>query len=80
MDIHGLDDFAISISILPPRVAHCDEIPHLLWITKVVTLYNEADEDVANGICRSAKAELVIDEDGTPLGDDRVAVQIAVFV
>jgi hypothetical protein len=33
--------------------------------------------DAARGICHSVKAELVVDSDGMPLGNDRVAVQIA---
>jgi len=77
MDIHDPNDFAIPIPILPLEVAHCDGIPCSSWITKVVILRNEAGDDIANGICRSAKLELVIDKDGTPLGVDRVAVQIA---
>jgi hypothetical protein len=32
---------------------------------------------VAKDICHSVSAELVIDSDGLPLGNDRVAVQIA---
>jgi len=77
MDMHGLDDFVVSIPTLPPGVAHCDGIARSSWISKAVTLRNEAGEDVANGICRSAKLEHVINEDGTPLSVDRVAVQIA---
>jgi hypothetical protein len=33
--------------------------------------------DVARGICHSVKADLVIESYGMPLGNDRVAVQIA---
>jgi hypothetical protein len=33
--------------------------------------------DVARDICHSVSADLVIDSDGMPLGNDRVAVQIA---
>jgi hypothetical protein len=33
--------------------------------------------DVARGICHSVSAKLAIDSDGLPLGNDRVAVQIA---
>jgi hypothetical protein len=42
-----------------------------------VTLTNESGVDVARGICHSVKAELVVDNDGMPLGNNRVAVQIA---
>jgi hypothetical protein len=42
-----------------------------------VTLTNESGVDVARGICHSVKADLVIDSDGMPLDNDRVAVQMA---
>jgi hypothetical protein len=42
-----------------------------------VTLTNESRVDVACGICHSVKTELVVDSDSMPLGNDRVAVQIA---
>jgi hypothetical protein len=42
-----------------------------------VTLTNESRVDVARGICHSVKAELVVDSDGMPLDNDRIAVQIA---
>jgi len=76
MDIHDPENFAISIPILPLGVTHCDGIPCSSWITKPVTLRTEDGDDVANAICQSANAKLIIDEDGTPLGEDRVAVQI----
>jgi hypothetical protein len=38
---------------------------------------NELGVDVAQGICHSVKADLVIDSDGMPLDNDHVAVQIA---
>jgi hypothetical protein len=42
-----------------------------------VTLTNESGVDVACGICHNVKAELVVDSDGMPLSNDRIAVQIA---
>jgi hypothetical protein len=71
------DDFAIPVPILPTRVAACDGIPRALWNTKAVTLTNDDGVDVAKGICHSVDAALVIDMDGQPLGEDRVAIQIA---
>jgi len=59
-----------------PRVAHCDGILHLSWITKLVTLRNEVGENVANRISWSTNAKLVIDKDGTILGDDQIVIQI----
>jgi hypothetical protein len=42
-----------------------------------VILTNESGVDVARGICHCVNADLVIDNDGMPLGNDRIAVQIA---
>ena len=42
-----------------------------------MTLTNESGMDVARGICHNINPDLVIDNDGMPLGNDRVAVQIA---
>jgi hypothetical protein len=42
-----------------------------------VALTNESGVDVAQGICHNVSAELVLDNDGMPLGNDCVAVQIA---
>ena len=33
--------------------------------------------EVAKGICHSVDADLIIDMDGKPLGDNRVAIQVA---
>jgi hypothetical protein len=44
---------------------------------KFVTLTNESRVDVARGLCHSVKVELVVDNAGMPLDNDRVAVQIA---
>jgi len=77
MDIHEPTKFAIPSSTLPAGVALCDGIPRAKWNTKCVTLRNDAGEDVTNGVCQNVDPELVIDMDGRPLGDNRVAVQIA---
>jgi len=77
MDNHEPAEFAIPAPTLPAGVAHCDGIPRAKWNTKCVTLRNNAGVDVANGVCQNVNPELVIDMDGRPFGDDRVAVQIA---
>jgi hypothetical protein len=46
------------------------------WITKCVTLTTKLGVDVARGTCHSVSVELVIDSDGLPLDNDRVAIQI----
>ena len=40
---------------------------------------NEVGDEVAKGVCPSVDADLVIDMDGKPLGEDHVAIQIAEF-
>ena len=42
-----------------------------------MTLTNESSMDVAQGICHSLNANLIIDNDGMRLGNDCVAIQIA---
>ena len=42
-----------------------------------MTLTNESSVDVTQDICHSVNANLVIDSDGMPLGNDHVAIQIA---
>ena len=42
-----------------------------------MTLTNESGVDVAYGICHCIKAELVVDNDGMPLDNDCIAIQIA---
>jgi hypothetical protein len=42
-----------------------------------VTLTNESGVDVARDICHCMNADLVIDSNSMPLGNDRVSVRIA---
>jgi hypothetical protein len=69
--------FPVLSPVLPEGVAQCEGFGRPSWITKCVTLTNESGVDVARGICHYVNADLVIDSDGMPLGNDRVAVQIA---
>jgi hypothetical protein len=70
-------DFTDPRPVLPEGVAQCDGFGRPSWITKCVTLTNESGVDVARDICHCVNVDLVIDSDGMPLGNDRVAVQIA---
>ena len=74
---HTPEDFSTSVPTLPEGVAECDGIPRAKWNTMPVIIRNDAGNDVANAICLNVDPELIIDTDGEPLGDDRVAVQIA---
>ena len=58
-------------------VRECNGIPRESWNTRVFILTNEAGEDVARAICRSVDASVVVDTNGSSIGDDHVAVQIA---
>ena len=70
-------DFSDPRLVLSKGVAQCESFGRPSWITKCVTLINELGMDVAQGICHSVKADLVIDSNDMPLGNDCVAVQIA---
>ena len=62
---------------LPEGVTQCEGLSRRLWMTKCVTLKNEAGESVGKGICHNVNLDLIIDSDSQPLGDDRVAVLTA---
>ena len=74
MENHVPSEFGFNVPILPPGVAHWGGLASATSNTKAVTLTNESGEDVARGICHSVDADLVIDIDGRPLGDDRIAI------
>ena len=61
----------------PEGVVQCEGIPRKSWMTKCVALQNDAGVVVGKGICHNVDSALIIDSDNQPLGDDRVAVQIA---
>ena len=77
MDFSPDPNFSVPHPILPDGVAECEGFGWASWITKAVTLTNETEVDVACGICHSVKVELVVDNDGMPLDNDHVVVQIA---
>ena len=61
----------------PEGVVQCEGIPRKSWMTKCVALQNDASVVVGKGICHNVDSSFIIDSDNQPLGDDRVAVQIA---
>ena len=73
--IPGCDFFDLRL-VLPKGVAQCKGFGQSSLITKCVTLTNEVGMDVARDICHSINANLVIDSNGMPLGNECVAVQI----
>jgi len=76
IDLYGPEEFANLVPTLPPNVDVCDGIPHAKWIKKCVTLRNKAGMDIANKVCQNVDLEPIINMDGKPLGDNRVAIQI----
>ena len=68
--------FTNSHPVLPKGISQCEGFGRLSWITKYVTLTNDLGMDVARDICHSVNANLVIDSDGMPLGNDCIAIQI----
>ena len=64
-----------GVRTLPDGVAQCEGIPKKSWMTKCVSLKNDADVVVGKGICHSVSLGFIIDSDHQPLGDDR-ALQI----
>ena len=60
----------------PEGVVQCKGIPRKSWMTKCIALKNDAVV-VDKGICHNVDSALIIDSNNQPLGDDRVAVQIA---
>ena len=65
------------VRILLKGVVQCVGIPRKSWMTKCVALQNDAGVIVGKGICHNVDLTLIIDSDNQPLGNDRVAVQIA---
>ena len=61
----------------PEGVVQCEGILRKSWMTKCVALQNDAGIVVGKGICQNVDSALIIDSDNQPLGDDRIAVQIA---
>ena len=52
-----------GVSTFPKRIALCEGIPRRSWMTKCVTLKNEADKIVAKGIRHNVNLDLIIDTD-----------------
>ena len=77
MDFHGPDKFVTPAPMLPVGVQVCDGIPRAKWVSQPVTLRSEDGVDLARGIYQNIDPDLIIEVDGKPLGDDRIAVQIA---
>ena len=78
MDTFVANEIAVLVPVLLHGVAPWHEgIPRSAWYMKCVTLQNESAVEVTKGICHSIDADLVIDMDRKPLGDNRVAIQVA---
>ena len=66
-----------GVCVPPKGIVQFEGIPRMSWMIKCVALQNDAGIIVGKGICHNVDSALIIDSDNQPLGDDRVAVQIA---
>jgi len=64
----------VLVPILSADVVDCKGLPQKYWITREVTLINEARDDIAKTVCQSVDVDLIIDMDGKPFGDNCNAV------
>ena len=76
MDFSSDPNFNVFHHVRPDGAVQCEGFGRASWITKAMMLTNESGVGVSCGICHNVKAELVVDSDGMPLGNDRVVVQI----
>lgn len=67
-------NFNILYHVLLDVVVQCKRYDWSSWITKCVIFTNESGLDVVREICRNINADLVINSDGLPQGDDRIDV------
>ena len=77
-----MDTFVVnSVDFRPPvflaGVAECEGFGRSSWVSKRVTLTNEAGDYVAKGVCQSVDSPVVPETDGRPLGSEFVCIQIA---
>jgi hypothetical protein len=70
-------DFNVPHSMLLDGVAECEGYGRPFGIIKCIILTNESGVDVTREICHSVNTDLVINNNGMSLGNDRVAIQIA---
>jgi len=63
-----------SITKLTSQCGPLRGIPRSTWITKAITLTNEVGIEVVKAIFYNIDAHLIIDMDGKPLNDNRVAI------
>jgi len=71
MDDPDANEFTVlPVSTLLMGVAPCERVSRTSWFTKCVTFTNEARIEIARGICQNVDADLVIDMNEEPFGDD----------
>lgn len=63
--------------VLPVGVSQYEGFGRSSWVSKRVTLLNEAGVDIARAVCQSVDLHVVPETGGRPLGSDHVCVQIA---
>ena len=76
MPLEALDNFDDEFGVLEGMnvgIPECEGLPHRLWNTKCVTLYNDEGLLVGEGTCHSVNSDLVFGAIG-PLSDIHVVV------
>jgi len=51
MDVHGLYEFVVPISILQANIVDFEGLPQKRWVTRGIILKNEAGDDIAKVVC-----------------------------
>lgn len=77
MDTFVVNGVDFRPPVLPDGVAQCEGFGRSSWVSKRVTLLNEAGNDVATAVCQSVDSHVVPETGGRPLGSDFFCVQIA---
>lgn len=68
MDAFSINGVDFCPSILSHGVAACEEYGRSHWLSKRVTLTNEACDVVARGVCQPVESFVVLETHGSPLG------------
>ena len=77
MDTFVVNGVDFRPPVLPASVVECKGFKRSSWVSKRVTLTNEARDYVAKGVCQSVDSSVVPETNRRPLGSEFVCVQIA---
>ena len=69
------EDEVENVKSVSVEIPECEGLPRRLWNTKCVTLFNEEEKPVGEGMCHSVESDLVVGANGH-LGNSYVAIHI----